>query len=198
MQQQTKRPALLAVWLVFAGIIGLWAAFSLTMEKFAALEDPDHVAGCDVSLLVQCTANLDSTQGAAFGFPNPLIGLVGWMAPIVVGVAILSGARFAKWFWALFTVGMTFAFGFICWLIGQSIYVLGTLCPWCMVTWSVTIPSFFAVLLHAVRIGAIPLPQAVRKLADALMAWLPLIVTISFVTIAVMAQLRLDVLGNLF
>ncbi|WP_156759661.1 vitamin K epoxide reductase family protein [Microbacterium karelineae] len=198
MQQTQKRPTALAIWLVVAGIVGIGAAFALTLEKIAVLEDPTHVAGCDFSILVQCGANLDSAQGSAFGFPNPLIGLVGWMAPVVVGMAILAGARFAKWFWVLFTVGMTFAFGFVCWLIWQSIFFIGTLCPWCMATWVVTIPSFYAVLLHSVRIGAIPLPAGARKAADSLMAWLPLLATVSYVVIAVLAAVRLPLLEQLF
>ncbi|NHI16973.1 vitamin K epoxide reductase family protein [Microbacterium excoecariae] len=198
MQKSHQRPVGLAIWLVLAGIVGLGAAFALTLEKFEGLVDPDHVAGCDFNPIVQCGANLDSAQGSVFGFPNPLLGLVGWMAPLVVGMAILAGARFAKWFWVLFTLGLTFAFGFVCWLIAQSIFVIGTLCPWCMVTWSVTIPSFYAVLLHSVRIGAIPLPASVRRLADTLMGWLPLIVTVSFVAIAVIAELRLHLLAFFF
>ncbi|HLS93179.1 MAG TPA: vitamin K epoxide reductase family protein [Microbacterium sp.] len=193
-----KRPTALAIWLVIAGIVGLGAAFTLTIEKIASLEDPGHVAGCDFSVLVQCGANLASEQGSVFGFPNPLIGLMGWMAPLVVGMALLAGARVARWFWALFTLGMTFAFGFVCWLIWQSIFVLGTLCPWCMVTWSVTIPTFYAVLLHSVRIGAIPLPQGARKLADTLMGWLPLLATVSYLIIAVIAAVRLPLLDQIF
>jgi uncharacterized membrane protein len=81
------------------------------------------------------------------------------------------------------------------WLIGQSIFVLGTLCPWCMVTWVVTIPSFYAVLLHVLRIAG---PPAARRVADALMGWLPLLAIASYAIIAVIAQLRLDVLDNLF
>ena len=38
--------------------------------------------------------NLESWQGSLFGFPNPILGLTGWMAPIVVGFAILAGAGF--------------------------------------------------------------------------------------------------------
>ncbi|WP_029149807.1 vitamin K epoxide reductase family protein [Microbacterium indicum] len=198
MQQTQKRPTALAIWLVIAALAGLTAAFELTIDKIASLEDPTSTPFCDVSVLVQCTANLESWQGEVFGFPNPLMGLVGWMAPLVVGVAILSGARFAKWFWALFTLGMTFAFGLVCWLIFQSIFVLGTLCIWCMLTWLVTIPSFYGVLLHSVRIGAIPLPQRVRKLADTLMGWLPLLATVSYVVIVILAQVRLDAIVNIF
>ena len=195
MTETRTRPLALAVWLVIAGVVGWWAAFSLTMERFELLSDPGATASCDFSILVQCTANLESAQGSAFGFPNPILGLTGWVAPIVVGMAILAGARFANWFWLLFMAGMTFAFGFVVWLIGQSIFVLGTLCPWCMVTWAVTITSFYAVLLHVARIAG---PAGLRRVATTLMGWLPLLAIASYAVIAVIAQLRLDVLGNLF
>src|SRR5690606_32701731 len=145
--QTHTRPTTMAVWLVIAGAVGWWAAFQLTLEKFHALEYPGTSASCDFSVLVQCTANLDSWQGSVFGFPNPLIGLSGWIAPVVVGVALLAGARFARLFWWLFAAGMFFAFGCVCWLIGQSMFVLCTLCPWCMVTWAVTIRSFYVVVI---------------------------------------------------
>lgn len=188
----------MAVWLVIAGVIGWWAAFSLTMERLHLLADPDALASCDFSILVQCTANLESWQGSVFGFPNPILGLTGWVAPIVVGVAILAGARFARWFWWLFEAGMLFAFGFVIWLIAQSIFVLGTLCPWCMVTWVVTIPTFYVVTLHLLRSGIVPAAPRVRRAAQALMSWVPVLAIASYAIIAVIAQLRLDVLGNLF
>lgn len=198
-QAQTHtRPTALAVWLIVAGAVGWWAAFQLTVEKFHLLADPDAIASCDFSVLVQCTANLDSWQGSVFGFPNPILGLTGWVAPIVVGAAILAGARFARWFWLAFDAGLLFAFLFVAWLVVQSIYVLGTLCPWCMVTWIVTIPTFYAVTLHILRSGILPAPARVRRTADTLMGWVPLLAVLSYALIAVLAQARLNVLGSLF
>lgn len=194
----TARPTVFAAWLMLAGAVGWWAAFSLTMERFHLLSDPGAIASCDFSVLVQCTANLESWQGSVFGFPNPILGLAGWVAPIVVGAAILAGARFARWFWLLFAAGMTFAFGFVIWLIIQSIFVLGTLCPWCMVTWVVTIPTFYATALHVLRIGALPAPARARRAAGTLMGWVPLLAVVSYAIVAVLAQARLDVLGSLF
>ena len=193
-----RRSPVLAVWLIIAGAIGWWAAFSLPVEKFEKLSNPGSAASCDFSVLVQCSANLDSWQGSVFGFPNPLLGLACWVAPIVVGVAMLAGARFARWFWLLFWAGFAFAMGFVVWLISQSIFSLGTLCPWCLVTWAVTIPSFFAVTLHVLRIGAVPVSQRVRDIADTLMSWVPLMTFLAYVVIAIIAQVRLDVLGSLF
>jgi len=194
----SARPTALAIWLIVAGVVGWWAAFSLTMERLQLLEDPDAILGCDISPLVQCGKNLESWQGSVFGFPNPILGLTGWTAPIVVGVAILAGARFARWFWLLFELGLAFAFGFVLWLIGQSIFVLGTLCPWCMVTWVVTIPTFYAVTLHILRRGIVPASPSVRRASDRLMSWVPLLAVLSYTVIAIIAQVRLDVLGAVF
>lgn len=178
-------------------LIGLVAAFTLTLDKVKQIQDPQTALGCDFSVLVQCGKNLDSAQGAVFGFPNPLIGLICWTAPLVVGMAILAGARFSRWFWFLFWCGFVFAIALVSWLIAQSIFVLGTLCPWCMVTWAVTIPSFFAVTLHVLRIGALPLGITLRRLGARLYGWLPLITLLGYIAVAVLAQVRLDVLHHL-
>ena len=143
------------IWLIIAAVLGWWAAFQLTIEKFYVLENPGETTSCYVSVMLQCDKNLGSWQGAVFGFPNPLIGVTAWMAVLVMGVAVLSGVRFPRWFWGLFGVGVLGAFIFVCWLIGQSIYSLHTLCPWCMATWAVTIPPFFATTLHLVRNGTL-------------------------------------------
>lgn len=191
------RPILLAVALIVFGLIGWIAAFALTIEKISLLGDSTAALGCDFSILVQCRANLDSWQGAVLGFPNPLIGLGAWVAPIAVGVALLAGARFDRWFWLLFAGGITAALGFVIWLISQSVFVLGTLCPWCMVTWSVTIPLFLTVWLHIARAGILPLPTRARAVAGTLFGWLPAITVACYLVVAVIAQLRLDVLNQL-
>lgn len=198
MTEKSQRPTMFALWLIVASIIGWWAAFRLTLEKFNVLANPDAHLTCDFSILVQCKANLEAWQGSVFGFPNPLIGLAGWIAPLIVGGAILAGARFARWFWALFGVGMLGAFAFVCWLISQSIYDLGTLCPWCMVTWSVTIPSFFATVLHLLRNGTISSSPKVKELGRTLIGWTPVFTVVAFAVVALLAQLRLDVLSYFF
>lgn len=198
MSEQRPRPVFYAVWLIIASVIGWFAAFQLTVEKFALLKDPDAALSCDLSAFIQCGKNLGSWQGEVFGFPNPLLGLTGWMAPLVVGVALLAGARFARWFWALFGLGVTFAFGFVCWLISQSIYDLIVLCPWCMVTWAVTIPTFFATMLHLTRNGTFTSSEKAQERADKLMVWVPLATVVAYAIIIVMAQAKgIDFLGEM-
>ncbi|KDA06261.1 membrane protein [Microbacterium sp. CH12i] len=198
MSEQRTRPVGYAVWLIIASVIGWWAAFELTVEKFALLENPQQALSCDLSLFIQCSTNLQSWQGSVFGFPNPIIGLAGWMAALVVGVALLAGARFPRWFWATFAVGITFAFGLVCWLIGQSLFELFVLCPWCMVTWAVTIPTFFATVVQLFRNGTLSRSQKVRQRAGRLMVWVPLATILAYALIIVMAQLQgLNFLGEM-
>lgn len=191
------RPTVMAVWLIIAGVIGWFAAFELTLERFRLLADPEASASCDFSVLFQCTANLNSAQGSVFGFANPILGLTGWVAPVVVGAGLLAGARFAKWFWAVFWLGLLFSFGFSIWLIGQSVFVLSTLCLWCMVTWAVVIPTFYVETLHALRIGVVPIPARSRRIADRLMPWVPLATIVSYAVVILLAQVRLNAIPNI-
>ncbi|MCU1543378.1 MAG: hypothetical protein JWM50_1243 [Microbacteriaceae bacterium] len=195
--QVNKRPVTLAVFLIVAGVIGWYAAFALTIEKFATLSDPGSALTCDFSVVVQCSANLESWQGSLFGFPNPVIGLAAWIAPVVVGVALLAGARFARWFWIAFNVGVLAAMVFVVWLISQSIFDLGTLCIYCMLTWSVTIPLFLTLTLRNITAGVIPLGAAATGAARGLYSWLPALTLGCYIVVAVIAQLRLDVLATL-
>jgi uncharacterized membrane protein len=188
----------LAVFLIVFGIVGWISAFALTLDKIALLEDPNAALSCNFNPLVQCGANLNSPEGAAFfDVPNPLWGLGGFVAPIAVGVASLAGARFARWFWLAFNVGVAGALAFVIWLITQSIFKIGTLCPWCMAVWSVTIPMFLAVTFYSLKSGVVPLPDRVRRFFDAAYSWVPAITVAAFLLIAVLAQVRLDLLQYL-
>ena len=186
------RPVALAVFLDVAGALGLLAAFELTLEKILTLSNPDYVPACNVGVLVGCSVNLGSDQGALFGFPNPLIGLMAWPVVITTGVALLAGARFARWYWIGLNVGVTGALAFVIWLIAQSIYVLDVLCPWCMLTWAVTIPVFLVVTLRNLREGAIPASPAVRRVADTLMGWVVVITIACYAVVILLAQAQMN------
>ena len=190
-----RRPLPLAIVLIVTGVIGWYAAFSLTLDKIAVLMNPQADLDCNLSVIVQCGVNLGSWQGAILGFPNPLIGLGGFVAPIAVGVALLAGATFARWFWIAFNIGVLGAFAFCLWLAYQSIFNLGTLCPWCMLVWSMTIPMFWTLTLYNARAGRFG--AALQPLGARLFGWVPAITLVGYLIIAVVAQLRLDVLATL-
>lgn len=195
---QERRPLGLAVFLIVAGAIGFLAAWALTLDKFTLLTDPETHLTCDVNVLVGCSRNLNSAAGAVFGFPNPLLGLAGWTAVIAVGTSLLAGARFARWYWLLFNLGVVGALALVIFLITQSVTVLLSLCPWCMVTWSVTIPTFWAVTLYNLKSGNIPLPPRGRRIAATLYSWVPVITLVSYAIVAIVAQVQLDWLHTAF
>jgi uncharacterized membrane protein len=199
--ERMSRPSLpLAILLVVGGVVGLIAAFALTLDKFAILENPDFVPSCNFSVLIGCSKNLNSPVGSAFGFPNPLLGLMMFPAPLIVGVASIAGVRFPRWFWALFNVGMAFAIGFVIYLISNSIFNfdLRVLCPWCMAVWAVVIPMSLGTTLYNLREHNLPLGDRAARVAGALYGWMPILTLVCYVIFAVVAQINLDVLGNLF
>ena len=139
--------------LVVGGAIGLVAAAVLLIEKIRLLEDPDYVPSCSINPILSCGSIMRTDQAEAFGFPNPIIGVAGFAVVITVGMAILAGASFGRWFWLGLQAGVTFGVGFVHWLIFQSLYRIDALCPYCMVVWAVTIPLFWYVTLHNVQQG---------------------------------------------
>jgi uncharacterized membrane protein len=193
-----QRPTALAILLIVAGVVGVWAAFALTQERFFSLANPGAPLSCDFSVIVQCNKNLESWQGSLFGFPNPIIGLVCWPVVVVVGVSLLAGSRFPRWYWGIFTLGMLFAFALIVFLSVQSIWEIHTLCPWCMVTWAVTIPAFWAVTFHNLRNGVFGRSRPLLAIGRLGSSWLLVVTLLCYLAIAVQAQVQFDIIRILF
>ena len=116
---------------------------------------------------------------------------------IAIGVAAASGVRFPRWYWVGALLGLTFAAGFVHWLAFQSIFEIQVLCPWCMVTWLVTIPTFYAVAVHLVRSGVVSDAPRVRAAGAALAPWVPLMAFVTYAVVLLLAQLRLDAIPQL-
>lgn len=190
-----RRSLPLAIVLIVTGAIGWYAAFSLMLDKIAVLTDKTTDLDCNFSIIVQCGKNLDSWQGSLLGFPNPILGLGGFVAPIAVGVALLAGAAFARWFWIAFNVGVAAALGLCIWLMYQSIFELGTLCPWCMLVWTVVIPMFWTLTLANARSGVFG--NRLAGVGARLYGWVPAITIGSYLVLAIVAQVRLDLLSYL-
>lgn len=137
--------------LLVAGLIGLGAAFELAVEKFRLLENPLYVPPCSLGEVVDCVSVMRSSQSEAFGFPNPFLGIAGFGGLLATGLALVSGGRFRRPYWLILQVGLTGAVVFVHWLIFQTLYRIGALCPFCMAVWAVTIPAFWYVTLRNVR-----------------------------------------------
>jgi uncharacterized membrane protein len=184
MKNLTLKQTLPFIMLV-AGVIGVLCAGILTVDKIHLLKDPDGQLGCDINPIVACGSIINTSQASAFGFPNPLIGLVGFGMIAVTGAAMLAGATFKRWFWLCVQGGVAFGIAFVTWLQYQSIYSIGALCPFCMVVWSVMIPLFLYVTLYNIGEKHLPVPQKLQGAAafvrrhhgDILVLWYLVILT---------------------
>ena len=132
-----------ALLLTIGGLIGLVAAAVLLVEKIQLIRNPSYVPSCSINPVLSCGSVMTTPQAEVFGFPNPLVGVAGFAAVATVGLALLAGASFARWFVLVVQAGATFGVVFVHWLIYQSLYVIGALCPYCMVVWVVMIAIFW-------------------------------------------------------
>ncbi len=151
----------LAWLLIVTSALGTVASFTITLDKFRLLQDPHFAPSCNLSPILSCTSVMSSGQAAVFGFPNPLLGLLLYPALAVVGCAALAGARMRGWFWLGINLATLLAAGFCMWLMTQALYVIGTLCLWCCLTWAVAIVQVCCVTAHNVTRGVLPAPRAV-------------------------------------
>lgn len=165
--------------LVVCGSIGVLAAAILTSEKIHLLQNPTVSLNCDINPIVACGSVINTDQASAFGFPNPYLGLVGFATVTTIGMAMLAGATFKRWFWLGLQFGALFGAGFVTWLQYQSIFEIGALCPYCMVVWTVMIPLFWYTTLYNLREGHIKLAKKYQPVSaflqrhhgDILISW---------------------------
>lgn len=152
-------------WLLIGGgAIGLIASIVLMIEKIEVLKNPDYIPSCNFNPILACGSIISTVQASAFGFPNPIIGIFGFAAVIVVGVSLIAGMKITKaWYWRTFWAGTIFGAGFIHWLFFQSVYRIGALCPYCMVVWAITMPIFWYTTLWMLREGHLSLPRRMNE-----------------------------------
>ena len=134
-----------AVWVLIAGVVGLAAALTLTYEKIEILINPKYVPSCSINPVLSCGSVMVTPQASVFGFPNPMIGIVAFTVVLVTGVLAVANVRLPRWYWSGLAVGTLLGAVFVHWLIFQSLYRIGALCPYCMGVWAVTIPLLVVV-----------------------------------------------------
>lgn len=132
-------PTLSAWWVLVAGVIGLVSSLTLTVEKIEILQNPAFVPSCNINPILSCGSVMVTPQASLLGFPNPLIGIAGFAVVVVTGVLAVAKVPLPRWYWIGLTAGAAVGVGFVHWLIFQSLYRIGALCPYCMVVWVVMI-----------------------------------------------------------
>ena len=118
-----------------------------------------------VNPILSCGSVMATDQAAVFGFPNPLIGIAAFAISSTLGLLVLSRTVLPRWVERGYLLGITLGMVFIGWLITQSLYSIHALCPYCMVVWTVVIPTFWTHLADGLDRGLVPVPRALRGIA---------------------------------
>ncbi|MFT3831979.1 MAG: vitamin K epoxide reductase family protein [Micropruina sp.] len=158
------------VTMLISALLSLTASFVLAVDAVVLAADPQAALACNINAVLSCGTVGASWQASLFGFPNAFLGLVAEPVVITIAVASLGGVRFPRWFMfaaqIVYTLGLVFAY----WLFFQAFFVIGALCPWCLlVTLSTTL--VFTSLTHVnIRDGNLYLPATASRAARALIA----------------------------
>jgi uncharacterized membrane protein len=151
--------------MLVSALLSLTASFVLSVDAIILAADPRAALACNINAVISCGTVGASWQASLFGFPNAFLGLIAEPVVITIAVASLGGVRFPRWFMlsaqVVYTLGLVFAY----WLFFQAYFVIGALCPWCLlITLSTTL--VFTSLTHVnIRDGNLYLPHGASRLA---------------------------------
>nr|WP_262491126.1 vitamin K epoxide reductase family protein [Mycobacterium simiae] len=182
-----RAPVLSAWWVLIAGAVGLIASITLTVEKIRTLVDRGYVPSCNINPIMSCGSVMGTPQASLLALPNPVVGIVGFTVVVVTGVLAVAKVPLPHWYWTGLTVGIVVGTAFVHWLIFQSLYRIGALCPYCMVVWVVTITLLVLVASIAFR----PVLQARENaLLRVLFHWRWSITAVWFTTVFLLIMIR--------
>lgn len=129
-----------------SSLLSLLASFVLSVDAVRLAADPDVALSCNINAAISCGAVAQAWQASLFGFPNAFLGMVTEPVVITIAVAGLAGVRFPRWFMlaaqGVYLLGLVFAY----WLFSQSFFVIGALCPWCLLVTASTTTVFTSLL----------------------------------------------------
>lgn len=185
-----KRKILFGEMLIFA-ILSLLASFVLSYDAIVLAGNPNAVLSCSINAVIDCVKVGTTWQANVFGFPNAFLGLISEPVVMTIAVASLSGVRFPRWF--MFTGNFCYLLGviFAYWLLYQSTFVIGALCPWCLLVTLSTTFVFTSMTQWNILEGNLFLPEKAqakaRQLVErgwftvGLIAWISLVVIIELI-----------------
>lgn len=149
------------VEMLVSSLLSLTASLVLSVEAVRLAADPASHAFCDLNAKISCSAVGLAWQSSLLGFPNAFLGLIAEPVVITLAVAALGGVRHPRWFMlaaqGVYTIGLAFAY----WLFFQAYFVIGALCPWCLLVTATTTLVFFSMTRVNILEGHLRVPQRV-------------------------------------
>ena len=128
--------------MLVSSVLSLIASLVLAIDAVKLAAQPTGQLSCDINAVLSCGTVARAWQSQLLGFPNSFLGLMTEPVVITVAVAGLGLVTFPRWFMRaahiVYGAGLIFAL----WLLSQSLFVINSLCPWCLLVTGSTITVF--------------------------------------------------------
>lgn len=166
-----KRPTLTEVFpyiLIIGAAISLLASFILTYDTLKISSNPHYAPSCSLNPIISCGTVINAANDTIFGLPYPYYGVAAFAVLLTIGVSLLAGAQFKRWFWQGLQGGAVLGFLGSYWLLFKSVHIIHALCPFCLIVDICTTTIVWYATLYTIDQGHIKLPKG--KASDAY-AW---------------------------
>lgn len=149
--------------MLVGSLLSLTASFVLSVDAVELAKNPDVKLSCDVSSVISCGTVNSHPSAQMFGFPNAFLGLMAEPVVITVAIAGLSGVKFGRKFMFAAQIGYTLGFIFAYYLLYLSYFIIGALCPWCLLVTLTTTLVWFAITRYNIRENNLYLPSKIQQ-----------------------------------
>ena len=142
-------------WIFASMLVGaclsLLASFVLSVEAVELAANPNAALTCSINAVLNCATVGLHPSAHLFGFPNSFLGLIAEPVVITVAIAGLAGVKFPRRFMFVAQICYTLGFIFAMYLFYMSFFIIGALCPWCLLVTATTTFVWFAITRYNVR-----------------------------------------------
>jgi uncharacterized membrane protein len=136
---------------IICGLLGVFAAFTLLLNRIEYFKNPNFVPPCSVNIWLDCGVVMKSKWASLYNFPNTMIGLVSYPLAVMTGLMMLMNKENNRY---LMLINNFIAFlGMITniVLLYISSYLIASLCPWCLLAGVATSNIFFSILFYNIK-----------------------------------------------
>jgi uncharacterized membrane protein len=151
------------VSMLVGAIFSLIAAFVLAVEAVELAGNPFARLSCSINTVINCATVAVHPSSSIFGFPNAFLGLLAEPVVITVAIAGIGGVKFPRKFMFAAQVCYTLGFLFAYSLLYTSTFVIGALCPWCLLVTLSTTAVFFSMTRYNIGEGNLYLSEKLAK-----------------------------------
>lgn len=159
--QKHDKSKLLYITITISSVIGLIASFLQMIEKIKMLKNVSAPLICNINAVFNCSNVLDTWQSSVFGFPNALMCIIFFTIMLTLGLIGWTGSIINKNLRLIMQASAIFFLGFGFWYLWQSIFIIGSICLFCLFCYAGVLGINFAWL--RINIKDLPINKSIIK-----------------------------------